>query len=491
MGIQVIDFYSNCRTTPTHATLIKRASELRDILGLAKCSALLSRVLEQQSTNTTLDHPTEEDEARPQTPFTLRAEANEWTPPTGTESPRNILQKVLHLGLNVNTANREMEAKSLLPPFVESFKIVPVVQPGTYYIPTGVAKSETPTDLTGDGKQFISSLSAKKDVHPAPPPQKPIAPPNKRPAPPGLPLHPTQQPHSFPLNASLLPQTFSVHLLSTLHMRFQHVSAALEMLDSVYSNEMSNTVGIQSPVSSRWESWMSPDGTAGMTRALLELRKALDELCGATARAGWIVDTWGVYQGGMLEGSKQSEPELGSAAINGVEISGEGEMKQSIQTPIGRPTAEKKNVTSQPDTTPIAVPNSYRIMNGKVVNGSLVVGEAPIADIAGDTPQISKTKKSDTTSYGKATIVPAVPVVGKFRPPPGLQFPLSSPGSGDSPNSAMMYSSKRFPAAAVSGAGKGVAEPPAGILQKGRLSVKDQIDLLKRTQQVSAGMTAA
>ena len=110
-------FYSNCRTTPTHATLIKRASELRDILGLSKCSSLLSRALEQQSTNTTLDHRTEEAQVRPQTPFTLRAEANEWTPPTGTESPRNILKKVLHLGLNGNEANREMQTKSLLPPF--------------------------------------------------------------------------------------------------------------------------------------------------------------------------------------------------------------------------------------------------------------------------------------------------------------------------------------------------------------------------------------
>ena len=257
MGIQIIDFYSNCRTTPTHATWVKRASELRDILGLTKCSTLLSRFLEQ-STNTTIDHPTEEAQARPQTPFTLRAEANEWTPPTGTESPRNILKKVLHLGLNSDKANREMETKSLLPPFVEqSLKIVPIVQPGTYYIPTGVARSEIPSDLTGDGKQFISSLSAKRDVPPAPPPQKPIAPPNKRPPPPpGLPLPPTQQPHSFSLNASLLPQTFSVHLLSTLHMRFQHVSAALEMLDSVYSKEMSKTGSSQPPASTRWESWM-------------------------------------------------------------------------------------------------------------------------------------------------------------------------------------------------------------------------------------------
>ena len=135
-----------------------------------------------KSTNTTIDHPTEEAQARPQTPFTLRAEANEWTPPTGTESPRNILKKVLYLGLNSDKANHEMETKSLLPPFVEqSLKIVPIVQPGTYYIPTGVARSEIPSDLTGDGKQFISSLSAKRDVPPAPPPQKPIAPPNKRP----------------------------------------------------------------------------------------------------------------------------------------------------------------------------------------------------------------------------------------------------------------------------------------------------------------------
>ena len=232
---------------------------------------------------------------------------------------------------------------------------------------------------------------------------------------------------------------------------------------------------------------MSPDGTAGMTRALLELRKALDELCGATARAGWIVDTWGAYQGGMLEGPKQSEKGLGSAAIDGVEIGGESEMKQGIQAPIGRPMGEKKNATSQLDTTPIAVAKTCRIAAGKVVNTSSVIGETPITNVVGSTPQIQKVKKSDTPSYGKTTIVPAVPV-GNFRPPPGLPFRLLSPGSPN--NSAMMNASKRFPPAPVLEAGKGFMEASTGILQKGKLSLKDQFELLKRTQQVSAGMAA-
>ena len=226
-----------------------------------------------------------------------------------------------------------------------------------------------------------------------------------------------------------------------------------------------------------------------MTCALLELRKALDELCGAIARAGWIVDTWGAYQSGMLEGQKQSEPGLGSAAIDGVEIGGEGEMKQGVQPPIGRPTADKKNVTGQPVTTPIAITKSYRIVDGKVVNVS-PVGDTPTINIAGNTPQIPKTKKSDTPLHGK-TVVPAVPVVGRFRPPPGLLFPLSSPGSGDSPNNrATMNGSKRFPAAAVSEAGKGVMETSTGILQKESLFVKDQPELLKRLQQAAAGIAA-
>ena len=51
----------NCRTIPTHGMLMKRASELRDILGLAKCYTLLTRVLEQQPKELAIHHPTTEE----------------------------------------------------------------------------------------------------------------------------------------------------------------------------------------------------------------------------------------------------------------------------------------------------------------------------------------------------------------------------------------------------------------------------------------------
>src|SRR5271170_7508029 len=201
--------------------LMKRASELRDILGLSKCSTSLSTTLNKPPTDSKIDYPTD----KPTTPVTmkrtpsnLRAEATEWTPPSGTESSSNILKKVLQLGLK---SEPPPPPNTLLPPFVGYPSVGPA--PGAYYIPA--AKVEM-TDLTGDGKDFISSLSAKRDINPPPLVQKPIAPPNKRPIPPppGLTPTSTQQVHTFPLNVSLLPQTFSVHLLSTLHMRFQHVS---------------------------------------------------------------------------------------------------------------------------------------------------------------------------------------------------------------------------------------------------------------------------
>ena len=437
------------RTTPTHGTLTKRASELRDILGLAKCSNLLSRVLEKQYADSTIDHPTNLPEGE-RIPFTLRAEANEWTPPTGTESPRNILKKVLHLGLNGDTTLCDVGTKSLLQPFIEKTpSVFPIPQVGTFYLPPAVVKSETPADLTGNGKQFISSLSAKREVSPAPAPQKPIAPPSKRAKPPpGLTPAPSQHLHSFPLNASLLPQTFSVHLLSTLHMRFQHVSAALEMIDSSFASEMSKTWSVHPPASTRWESWMSPSGTAEMARSLIELRKSLDELCGATARAGWIVDTWGAYQDGMLDGPKQSDPGFGSAAINGVEIGGtEVDMHKDVQAPIGRPATEKKEA-SQVDKTKNAeqVKQEFMIANGRV------------------------TKR----------VVPALPVT--LRPPPGLPFPASPLGNSSHllpRESVMMNESRPFPP---------TAEAMNGSTDEfGKTPDKDRIALMRSVQQVNTG----
>jgi hypothetical protein len=400
------------RKSPTHGTLAKRASELRDILGLAKCSSLLSRALAQQSTDTTHNYPIDKRPTRStsgRTLSTLRAEAAEWTPSAGTETPHNY-KKSLHLGPNSDKTACDTETKTLLPPFMEHPSVMtPVLHPRTFYLSPDITKSEQ-ADLTGDGKQFISSLGAKRDTSPPLVQQKPITPPNKTSTfPPSLTLAPKQQSHSFALNASLLPQTFSVHLLSTLHIRFQHVSAALEMIDSCFANEISRTGVTQPPVSARWETWMSPAGTAGMTHALTELRKSLDELCGATARAGWIVDTWGAYQYGMLDGPKQSEMSLGSAAINGVEIGAEAEVKKGVQAPIGRPSIQK----------------------GKAFVSSLEKGE------------IQNWERARGVSNDK--VVPALPNVGTLRPPPGLLFPASPSAVSRQPSPQLTNGNKHFP----------------------------------------------
>jgi hypothetical protein len=432
-------FYSS--KNPTHSTLMKRASELRDILGLAKCSALLSCVLAQQYTKPTVDLLVEKQQIPrnyERTPLTLRAEAGEWTPLTRTESPHNILQKVFDYGLNSDTTTCEMDITTLVPPSVEYRPMVPIHQREAYFIAPAVTKSGIPLDLTGDGKQFISYLSAKRDTSPAYTPQKPIGTPFKRVSPPpGLPIAPTQQMHAFSLKVLLLPQTFSVHILSTLHMRFQHVSAALEMLDSSFANEISKTGCTQTPVSTRWESWMSPAGAAGMSRALLELRKSLDELCGATARAGWIVDTWGAYQDGMLDSTKPSEPGLGSAAINGIELSGEGEMKRDLQAPIGRPSVtEKKKASSQ-------------------VDGA----------------ENAESTKTPGGFNGK--VIPALPML---RPPPGLAFPLSPLGNTGQPRDTAMMNGSTISLTTHAGYG--------GLNSKSA-QLNDRIAMLKRTPAVS------
>lgn len=404
---------------------MKRASELRDILGLAKCSALLSHVVSQHSKESAMDHSTD----RTPTPtaserksHSLRPEALEWTPPRGTESPRNILKRVLQLGTHNETKTHESINKGLLPPFVEyASTLPPLGHAGTFYLPPPpIGRSDPPGDLTGDGKQFISSLAAKKESQPPPGLQKPIAPPNKRPTPPPLPpgltLAPIQQSHSFPLNVSLLPQTFSVHLLSTLHIRFQHVAAALEALDSSFANEIARTGASQLPHSSRWGTWMDPAATVGMTRALVELKSSLDEMCGATARAGWIVDTWSAYQDGVLDSGKCPEPRLGSAAIDGVEIMTEAEVrKYGPHAPIGAPS---------------------------------VVGRGRKMSVHQETAEVPERTRTSRTPNGM--VVPALPVTGTLRPPPGLPFPgmSSDGGSGQSLLiGGSMNGSKYFPSA--------------------------------------------
>jgi hypothetical protein len=398
-----------------YGDLVKQASELRDILGLSKCSTLLSNALVQQSKVSETDHLTDDKPPsvhptteRPRAPSALRAEAIEWTPPKGTESPRTILKRVLGIGTNGDTA-LPTAPPSLLP----SMEYSPA--PGTYYMPRALdqaVKSDIPKDLTGDGKQFISSLAAKGDIGVPVTPQQPLGVPNKHPvSPPGLILPTVQRSHSFPLVTSLLPQTFSVHLLSTLHMRLQHVSAALEMLDSSFATEIKKTASIKAPNSTRWDNWMSPSGAAGMNKALLELRRSLDELCGATSRAGWIVDTWGAYQGGTICASKDPDSGLGSSAINGVEIGLEAGDRLALQAPIGRPNAEKLKTSQQEEV--------------EIGDGTSCPTTVNISD-------------------GKA--VPPSTWTGTFRPPPGLAFPMniSTNGIEQSPTAPLGNGSKYF-----------------------------------------------
>jgi hypothetical protein len=82
-----------------------------------------------------------------------------------------------------------------------------------------------------------------------------------------------------------------------------------------------------------------------MSRALEELKKCFDELCGATTRAAWVIDTWDQYQDGKYQGTKSSESGWGSADINGEEINVEKETSNTGHPPIG-PPPEKKPFTS-------------------------------------------------------------------------------------------------------------------------------------------------
>jgi hypothetical protein len=454
-GGKTLNIGSDNRTPLAYEDLLKRASELRDILGLAKCSALLSRVLTQQSKDQEDDRPKDnESHPRPRmerTPSTLRPEANEWTPPNGTESPRTILKRVLRIGTDGDTPT-PTAAPSLLPPFVE---YPPAA--GIFYVPVDqTTKSDTLQDLTGDGKQFISSLAAKADIGTPLASQQPVGHPSKRSVPPpGLTLPAAQKPHSFPLVTSLLPQTFSVHLLSTLHIRLQHVSAALEMLDSSFASEITKTATTQAPNSTRWDNWMSPTGAAGMNKALLELRRSLDELCGATARAGWIVDTWGAYQEGMIGGSRGPEPGLGSSAINGVEIGLEAGLRSGLQAPIGRPSMEKPKKASQQQETEMGEGSSHSTA-ASMLNG-----------------------KGGHPSTGSGTL----------RPPPGLAFPLkTTTNGGDQTPELSVNGSKYFPMMPV--VSNGIQIEKLNFQDKPQDKPQDKIALMKHHQHGAVSVAA-
>lgn len=414
--------------------MLKRASELRDILGLAKCSNLLSRVVEEQSqieiNGVSMERARSQSSER--TPSSLRPQAAPWTPSSVTDSPKNGPNPAPERSLPAAALFRSPQSGALLSPFPDLSAGKPAqIVPGTFYIPPTAAKLDS-LDMSMDGKQFISSLAAKhgSDPHAS---QTPIAPPSKdSQPPPSLAPLPSQQLHSFPLAVSLLPHTFSVQLLSTLHMQMQHVASALEMLDTYFSTEIAKTTLTQMPSSTRWETWMSPSGAAGMTRALQDVRKGLDELCGATARAGWIVDTWRAFQNGKLDGTT-TNPELnmGSAAIDGVELGVEKVGRGGVQPPIGRPVGDKTQKSS----------------NGVAMKSGAAQPVEAISKAANVFPQAPST--------GSST----------FRPPPGLTFLLNS---GSIPEANCLNTSK-------SGSDKGIQSTlisPVGLPMR-------NIDLMK------------
>jgi hypothetical protein len=90
----------------------------------------------------------------------------------------------------------------------------------------------------------------------------------------------------------------------------------------------------------------------------------------------------------MLDGAKSSEAGLGSAAIDGVEIGTEAEMKKNgSQAPIGPPASGKGRKMS----------------------------------VQHEGVEIPERARTPMAANGK--IVPALPVTGPLRPPPGLPFP--------------------------------------------------------------------
>jgi hypothetical protein len=279
------------------------------------------------------------------------------------------------------------QPRGLLPPFpdisiIESTLIAPAIDSP----PMALNRDNLDAPMTG--KDFIASLAAKYEAQTPSILQPPIMPGTSCAAiPHGLNYPPAQQLHSFQLAVSLLPQTFSVQLLSNLHMRLQHVASALEWLDTCFTREVTKATSAHSPSSTLWETWMSPSGAAEMVRALQDVRKGLDELSGATTRAGWIVDTWSSYQNRKLDGTNSLEASLGSAAIDGIEIGIEIPSNVAAQAPIARP--------------------------------SLVKSQKPI-----EMSRMNSAGSKDKQIVEKVAFPISRSAIGSFRPPPGLALPL-------------------------------------------------------------------
>jgi hypothetical protein len=313
---------------------------LRGILGLAKCLLLLYQFLSQQSFDATFSQNLGDSFARSNSsksgPHAF-PELPGWGLSTSNNRP-HALKTTAQPGTNEYNAFYCDESQKIdIPPFLENGSNAAAFQPGSFYIPPDCRRPNC-SGIAEDGKQFISSLAARKEVKRSPTASVQSGPEDESFATLVQPFAPTQHIHFFPLMASLIPNTFSAHLLRTLHSQFQHVSEALENLDFCFVTELSKIPLTQLPVSARWESWMSQAGTAGMVQALKDLRKSLDELCGATVRAGWVVDGWSAFQEGTLDLTKTYGQTLGSAAIKGVEIGDEYRAINGGQGPIARPS---------------------------------------------------------------------------------------------------------------------------------------------------------
>jgi hypothetical protein len=183
---------------------MKRASELRDHLGIVKCLALLGQTAAKdirfsRTTGTKSSDP--------------HSETVAWAHTKGAES--NGDKDFPHLSLNNNIHNRNVETDRI----PRSFAILTT----THAIYPTTGRNRVSKDFTViDDKQCVASLKESSNTKPIE--RKPISPKIPATYPPRFAI-PCQEYHSFPLDVCLLPQTFSVHLLTTLHARFQQVGS--------------------------------------------------------------------------------------------------------------------------------------------------------------------------------------------------------------------------------------------------------------------------
>jgi hypothetical protein len=275
---------------------------LRAILGLKRCTSLLSQRASQPTSEVKSKKGTDKlhSPVCPEKPISnLRPEAREWTPGRKLGSPTISNNSCWSLpnGLGSPIQSLTVTSNGHASPPARLF-----------HFPPG--------SPTMNGHQFIASLDGRQRPHTIPSHTASA----KHPwLPPGFAVQSPQRLLSFHITANLCPQTFPVELLSNLHVRMQNVAKALELVDTNHTS-------------------------AGDLRGLEVLKTSLDELWGTTARAGWIIDTWRSFHANkVIGGGVYVDPGLGSAAINGVDIGGKmGHMQEPIQRPKEKSSDEIK-----------------------------------------------------------------------------------------------------------------------------------------------------